>query len=194
MERQSHVTSARDENRLIDLILAGDRQRYAQLVDVHKNFVFTIAYKVVENREDAEEVAQDAFVKAYRSLNNFNRRARFSTWLYRIAFNTAISHKRKKRLKAEDIEKKERDIPHAEPPEAHLEHRDKQVYLSKAMEKLNDLDRYALQLFYLKELSLEEVAETMNQNLNTVKVRIHRARLRLAEELKRILPTEALTL
>lgn len=186
------MITQKEENEVIDRVLSGDERAYAQLVDAHKTFAFTIAMKIVENRAEAEEVAQDAFIKAYHYLKNFNRQARFSTWLYRIVFNTAISHKRKNRQQFESIEDKA--IEYHEHADSRVEKNDKQVYVEKALKKLNEADQLALELFYMKEFSLEEVAGMMGQNMNTLKVRIHRARLRLGEELKLLLKQEALTL
>lgn len=186
------MITAEEENRLIDRILAGEERLYAELVDRYKSYAYTIAVKIVTERAEAEEVAQDAFIKAFNYLKNFNRQARFSTWLYRIVFNTAISRKRKHRLTTEDIGK--RQIVNPERADSGIERDDKQVFIAKAMKKLNEADQLAIQLFYIKEFSLEEVADLMGQNANTVKVRIHRARQRLADELKMILKQEALTL
>jgi RNA polymerase sigma factor (sigma-70 family) len=160
------------------------------LVDHYKNYAFTIALKVLENRPEAEEAAQDAFIKAFHYLKGFNRQARFSTWLYRIVFNTAISYKRKNKQPLASIEFHDR----AREEGSDLEKEDKQAFVSQAMEHLNEADRLAIQLYYIKEFSLEEVAELMGQNMNTLKVRIHRARQRLADALKKILKEEALSL
>ena len=138
----------------------------------------------------AEEATQDAFIKAFHALKSFNRQARFSTWLYRIVFNTAVSYKRKNHRIYSSLEHNDR----AEEPEHDMERNDKRSFVFSAMEKLNEADRLAIQLYYIKEFSLEEVAELMGQNMNTLKVRIHRARQRLADELKKILKEEALTL
>jgi RNA polymerase sigma factor (sigma-70 family) len=177
---------------LIDRILAGETNLYAGVVDSYKSYVFTIAQKVLQNRPEAEEAAQDSFIKAFHGLKNFNRDSKFSTWLYRIAFNTAISYKRKNRHTFQSIEKT--IIGHTQEAEGMLEKTDKQKYLQQAMAKLNEADRTALTLFYLQELSLEEIAAITNMQANTIKVKIHRARLRIAEELKSILNQEALTL
>jgi RNA polymerase sigma factor (sigma-70 family) len=186
------VITIQEENQLIDRILAGDERCYAELVDNYKRYAFTIALKVVGERPEAEEVAQDAFIKAYHYLKGFNRTARFSTWLYRIVFNTAISYKRKKKVAFEDVN--DRPLENPERADTDTEMKDKKIFIAAAMTKLNESDQLAIQLFYIKEFSLEEVAEMMGQNVNTVKVRIHRARLRLADELKRILKQEAVTL
>ena len=186
------MITIQEENILIDRILAGERECYSGLVDQYKSYAYTIAFKIVNNRPEAEEAAQDAFIKAFRYLKNFNRQAKFSTWLYRIVFNTAISYKRKNKQQFQSIENS--IIEHPLTADRELEKDDQQVFIAKAMDELNEADRLAIQLYYIKEFSLEEVAEMMGQNINTIKVRVHRARQRLADELKRILKHEALTL
>lgn len=186
------MITTEEEYLLIDRILAGEQNLYATLVDRYKSYAYTIAMKVLENRSDAEEAAQDAFIKAFHYLKGFNRQAKFSTWLYRIVFNTAISYKRKRKPAFQSIDN--HIIEYSVRSDHKTEQDDKQVYILKAMDKLNEADRLAIQLFYIKEFSLEEVAAMMDQNMNTIKVRIHRARLRLADELKLLLKQEALTL
>ena len=180
-----------NEDSLIDRILAGEQQLYAELVNRYKSYAFTIALKILENRPEAEEAAQDAFIKAYHHLKSFNREAKFSTWLYRIAFNTAISYKRKRKASFQSIENVTLEY---EQGEDSLERGDKKKFISQAMSKLNEADHLAISLFYLQEFSLEEIAEITGSQANTIKVRIHRARLRLADELKIVLKKEALTL
>lgn len=180
------------EHALLDRILAGDQQVYADLVDKHKSYAYTIAFKILQNRPEAEEAAQDAFIKAYHNLAGFNRESKFSTWLYRIVFNTSISYKRKNRQQFQSLENTV--IEYSQEAEGMLEKTDKKKFLNQALSKLNEADRTALSLFYLEEFSLEEIAEITGMMANTVKVRIHRARQRLADELKILLNHEALTL
>jgi RNA polymerase sigma-70 factor (ECF subfamily) len=186
------VITLQEEIQLIDRILAGERDLYAQLVDKYKSYAYTIALKILENRPEAEEAAQDGFIKAFHYLKGFNRQAKFSTWLYRIVFNTAISYKRKNRQQFQSIENS--IVEYSVRADSQIEKDDKQIFVGQAMDKLNEADKLAIQLYYIKEFSLEEVAEMMGQNENTIKVRIHRARQRLADELKKILKEEALTL
>lgn len=174
---------------LIIRILEGEQHLYAQLVNKHKSYAYSLALRVLENKSDAEEAAQDAFVKAFKYLAGFNRDAKFSTWLYRIVFNTAISYKRKQKVKMQSI-----DNVHIGYQQDTLEKNDKKRFIEEAIAKLNEADRVAITLFYLQEFSLEEIADITNTPANTVKVRIHRARHRLAEELKGILHQEALSL
>lgn len=179
------------DHALLDSILGGDQQVYAVLVDKYQVYAYTIALKVLQNTAEAEEAAQDAFVKAYRHLASFNRQSKFSTWLYRIVFNTALAYRRKNRPAYYAVDAR-LAVPAA--AESALEKMDKHKYVMLAMERLNEADRTALTLFYLQEFSLEEIAAIIDLPANTIKVRIHRARLRLAEELRTLLQQEALTL
>jgi RNA polymerase sigma-70 factor (ECF subfamily) len=177
---------------LIDRILSGEQQLYAELVDRYQRYAFSITFRVLLHRAEAEEAAQDAFIKAFKHLADFNRTSRFSTWLYRIAFNTAISYKRKHRYQFQPIENS--IIAVKQEADGNLEKSDQKKYLHQALLKLSDTDRTALTLFYWQELSLDEMAEIVNVPANTLKVRIHRARQRVADELEIILKKEALTL
>lgn len=188
--RQSPVMT--NEYVLIDRILAGEQQLYAELVNRYKSYAFTIALKILEVRPEAEEAAQDAFIKAFHALGSFNREAKFSTWLYRIAFNTAISYKRKRKASFQSFENV--IVEYGQEGDGMLERADKKKFIHQAMSKLNEADRLALNLFYLQEFSLEEIADITGMQANTVKVRVHRARQRMADELKIILQKEALTL
>lgn len=180
------------EHSRIERILAGEQHLYAEMVNKYKSYAYTIAQKILQNRPEAEEATQDAFIKAYHHLKGFNQQSKFSTWLYRIVFNTAISYKRKNRQQFQSIENTV--VKYGEESEGMLEKSDKKKFLNLAMAKLNEADRTALSLFYLQEFSLEEIAEITGMQANTAKVRIHRARQRLADELKNILNHEALTL
>jgi RNA polymerase sigma factor (sigma-70 family) len=184
--------TTKEEILVIDKILAGDRNLYSELVNQYKGYAYTIALRILQNRPEAEEAAQDAFIKAFHHLAGFNRQAKFSTWLYRIVFNTAISYKRKQKPSHYTIDNMV--ITHNQEADGLLEKADKKKYIQCAMEKLNETDRTALTLYYLEEFSLEEIADIIGIETNTVKVRIHRARLRLADELKHILKKEAIAL
>lgn len=180
------------EKSRIERILAGEQHLYAEMVDKYKSYAYTIAQKILQSRPDAEEATQDAFIKAYHHLKGFNQQSKFSTWLYRIVFNTAISYKRRNKQQFQSLENT--FVEYRGEGEGMLEKTDRKKYLNLAMAKLNEADRTALTLFYLEEFSLEEIAEITGMQANTAKVRIHRARLRLADELKNMLNKEALTL
>lgn len=187
------------QNKLSDLeliteVLAGKQASYAELIKRHKSYVFTLALRMVKNREDAEEVAQDCFVKAYRSLAAFQQQSKFSTWLYRIVFNTAMTFLRKKRLETDSIDDEGTQIQLANAISDFradtVELQSKYAYLNKAIAQLLPDDAAIITLFYQGEQSLEEIARALNMEANTVKVKLHRARQRLKVQLERTLQHE----
>lgn len=189
--RQSGVKNL-DDLIIIDKVLEGERELYNQLIEKHKNYAFTIALNILNNREDAEEVAHDSFIKAYQNLSSFNRQSKFSTWLYRIVFNTAITCKRKQKIKKESLDTVK--YTYYESSTSEMELQDQKRFIKQALGKLPEIDRSILTLFYLKDFSLDEIAEITNMSFNTAKVRLHRARKKLADEMKTILKEEALNL
>ncbi|MEM9856533.1 MAG: sigma-70 family RNA polymerase sigma factor [Bacteroidota bacterium] len=176
---------------IIDRILEGDENQYKVLIDKYKNYAFTLALNVLNNREDAEEVAQDSFVKAFKNLKKFNRQAKFSTWFYRIVTNTAITRGRKKRVKGIEIDKA---FSLAVGTKEVLEVEDQKYFVRKAISMLSEQDQTVISLFYLQQLSQEEIAEVTELKISLIKVKLHRARKRLANHLKSLLKEEALNL
>jgi len=180
---------------LIDQTLAGNQSAYADLVKRHQRFVFTLALRFAKNREDAEEITQDCFVKAYRSLALFQRQSKFSTWLYSIVYTTAMSTLRKKKVNTSSIDDEENAIQIEDNTASYdvdnAENRSRSFYLNQAIEQLLPDDAAIITLFYKGEQSLEEIAQTMGMEANTVKVKLFRARQRLKERLERNLKHEA---
>ena len=175
---------------LIDKVLLGDQIAMRVLIDRHKTYAYTIAVRIIGIPEEAEEVAQDAFIKAFKSLSNFKKTSKFTTWFYRIVFNTAVSVKRKKRLITEDINELN-DYKHGISENNHsLYKEEKSRYLKLALQSLKNEDNTIISLFYLQELSLEEMSEIIGLPTNTLKVKLHRARKRLATVLKDLLQEE----
>jgi len=179
---------------LITIILEGDTAAYAQLVKRHQRFVFTLAMRFAKSREDAEEIAQDCFVKAYRALGTFKQDAKFSTWLYTITYTTAMTFLRKKRLDTASID----DEGGAIQLENHIsdynangyEKASGHAYLNQAIGMLLPDDAAIITLFYKGEQSLDEIGKTLNMESNTIKVKLHRARARLKEKLQYLLKDE----
>jgi RNA polymerase sigma factor (sigma-70 family) len=179
---------------LIEAVLDGNNGAYAELVNRHKRFVFTMALKFAKNREDAEEIAQDCFVKAYRSLGSFKNTSKFSTWLYTITYTTAMTYLRRKRVATQSIDDEESHLQlenHISSYQADdVEKKSKYVYLNLAISQLLPDDAVIITLFYQSEQSLDEIAKVLNMGSNTVKVKLHRARLRLKEKLEYLLNEE----
>jgi len=180
---------------LIDHTLAGNQSAYADLVKLHQRFVFTLALRFAKNREDAEEITQDCFVKAYRSLATFQRQSKFSTWLYSIVYTTAMSSLRKKKLDTSSIDDENNTIQIENQSAGfdidNAENKSRSFYLNQAIAQLLPDDATIITLFYQGELSLEEIAQTLGMEANTVKVKLFRARQRLKEKLERNLKHEA---
>ena len=182
------------DSELIQSVLKGNRSAYAELIRRHQRYVFTLALRFVKNREEAEEIAQDVFVKAFKALKDFQGTAKFSTWLYRITFNTAMVYNRKKKLDMVSVDDEAfgnsaaNEI--ATDSDDGFESKSKAVYLNKAINLLAEDDATVITLFYQNEQSLEEIAEIMNIEPNNAKVKLHRARLKLKQKLEVLLKEE----
>lgn len=177
---------------IIQKILGGDVNEYATLVNIYKSMAVNLAYTILLNREDAEEVAQDSFIKAYTSLRSFKADAKFSTWLYRIILNTALNKKKiKKHLPIELTDSLSHQLPVGinEAASAHGNtERRKQIQL--AMKSLNENERICITLFYLDELSVQEINKLTGITASNVKVLLYRGRKRLYELLQYYLKEE----
>ena len=182
------------DNSIIERILSGDKSGYKDLANRHKDYAFTVAYKIAGTREDAEEIAQDAFIQAFQALASFNREAKFTTWFYRIVFNTALMFKRKNQIQTEDIETSFNAQFAVIDTDNDLKIKEQRAYIQQALNHLLPDDVTVITLFYLKEQSLEEIAQIVGSSAETIKVKLCRARKRLAEEMKRILGNEVKTL
>jgi RNA polymerase sigma factor (sigma-70 family) len=182
-------TSADIDIALIDRILRGDPIAYRSLVERHKDYAFTIAYRILNSREDAEEAAQDAFVKAFNALAGFNREAKFTTWFYRIVVNAALNIQQKKKIKTEDIDTAHQLRGGIESHQ-NVKRKEQRYYIELAMKQLQPDDVTMITLFYLREQSLEEIAAIVGIEINTIKVKLHRARKRLADVMQDLLQGE----
>jgi RNA polymerase sigma factor (sigma-70 family) len=179
---------------LIEQTLAGNQAAYADLIKRHQRFVFTLAMRFSKNREDAEEIAQDCFIKAYRSLANFQRQSKFSTWLYSIVYTTAMTFLRKKRVDTDSIDDENTYIQLENQSSGFdnnsAENRSRSYYLNQAIAQLLPDDAAIITLFYMGEQSLEEIGQALGIEANTVKVKLFRARQRLKDKLERNLKGE----
>jgi RNA polymerase sigma-70 factor (ECF subfamily) len=182
------MSTGLNDTEIISKVLSGDQQAYAALVNRYQSYVFTLALRFTKNREDAEELAQDIFVKAYRALADFKGTSKFSTWLYTIVNNTCITFLRKKRLQTHSLEN-EGVFEVADSQDSGLranlvEQKSKVAMVNNAISLLNGDDAEIITLFYKSEQSLEEIAQIVGLETNTAKVRLHRARTRLKEKMQ----------
>jgi len=189
------MQSKLSDTELIEQTLAGNQAAYADLVKRHQRFVFTLALRFTKVREDAEEIAQDCFIKAYRSLASFHGQSKFTTWLYSIVYTTAMTSLRKKRVATDSIDDENTLIQLESRASGYdvnnVENKSRSFYLSKAIDQLLPDDAAIITMFYKGEQSLEEIAQALGMEANTVKVKLFRARQRLKEKLERNLKHEA---
>jgi len=177
---------------IIQHVLAGNTEMYSLLVNRYKNKVFSLAYAIVSNREDAEEIAQDAFVKAFKGLESFKERSSFSTWLYRIVVNTALNKKKlKKWTTVDDTDLITQDEQFGfDSLTQYLKIEDQKKFIRMALHSLNKQEKLCLTLFYLSELSVKEIQEITAISESNIKVLLLRGRKHLYEELKKLLKSE----
>jgi len=177
------MTSTTSEQELIARILKGEQQHFAVLVERYQSMAFTIAFRYTRNREDAEELAQSAFVKAYRSLADYRGDAKFSTWLYTIVSSLGLSFVRKKKLDTLSLTNEKVQVAADGMGGGFtantIETKSKVQMVQKAISMLGTDDAQVLTLFYQGEQSLDEIGKIMGIDPNTVKVKLHRARGRL---------------
>lgn len=163
-------------------MLDGDTQSFGTLVENYQTMVFSLAFKMLKHREEAEEVAQDTFIKAYKSLSKFSGKSKFSTWLYRITYNTCLD-----RIKANtkfnqnvEIDKISSDaLSSVESIFEGIERQERSEIIQKCMNQLPDDERIILHLFYFEEQSLKEIKEVLSISESNIKVKLFRARKKL---------------
>ena len=188
------MSTERADSEIIEQVLRGDQHAYSELVEKYKNFVFTIALRYVKGREDAEELSQDIFIKAYRSLADFKGASKFSTWLYTITTTTCISFLRKNKLEVHSLDN-EKVFARADNVDGgmnsnQVEQKSRVNMVNEAIKLLSPDDAQVITLFYKGEQSLEEIAEILGKEPNAVKVQLHRARGRLKEKMVKYFAAE----
>ncbi|MCK4699160.1 MAG: RNA polymerase sigma factor [Bacteroidales bacterium] len=182
----------KDDRYYISQVLKGDVQAFSYLVDKYKDMVFTLAFRILKNRENAEEVAQDSFVKVYQNLGKFKSKSKFSTWLYRIVYNTAISKVRVKQKSTMSIDDQKffEIVDDEQNVSKSFDIENSKMILQRLLNKLDESDRALITLYYLDECKISEIAEITGFNRSNIKVKLHRTRKKMQEELHRILKSE----
>lgn len=185
-----NIKMTTNDDQIINAIKNGDTNAYSKLVDRYKDLVFTLAIRMLKNREEAEEVAQDTFIKVFKSLDNFQGDSKFSTWIYRIAYNTCLDSIKKNKKFINDIAIDEFTVNKIKTIDNALEtiiSKERSQLIKECIDRLPEESSALLTLFYFEELSLEEISKIINVEANTVKVRLFRARKKLAVILEQYL-------
>ena len=196
MSADSAAAQPATPDSLIEQCLAGDQLAWEQVVRQNWRKVFNVAYKFVGKHDEAEDLTQDIFLKIFKALNTFDRRANFQTWIISISRNLCIDHYRSVRKERQTIARDvdSSDLQPATPergPYAQAEHQDLKAQLRQALEMLPITLRTAVVLRDLQELSYQEIAAKLDLPEGTVKSRINRGRLELARQLKRLQDKQA---
>jgi|SRR6218665_30410 len=171
----------------INQIIGGNPNAFAALVDQYKDMVFTLANKMLRNREEAEEIAQDVFIKVFRSLDKFKGESKFSTWMYKITYNACLDRLKKS--------KNNTHVTYIEDFSAHqikaienvlesIDLRERNQIIQDCLELLSSEDAAILTLYYFDDQNMEEIAKVTGSNANAVKVKLFRSRKKLASLLK----------
>ena len=168
-----------------------DSNSFAVLVDRYKDMAFSLANSIVKNREIAQEVAQDGFIKAFKALAKFEGKSKFSTWLYRIVYHTSLDSIKKKKydtVAIDDINSSQ--IRSMDGASDNMEREERDMMVKKCMELLPSEYSSLLTLHYFEDMSLKEISDITGMKANNVKIKIFRARKKLATILKEKLEPE----
>ena len=182
----------RQEDTFLEKAIRGDRIGLEYLVRAYKDLAYTIAIRIVSNREDAEEVVQDSFMKAFAALPEFRRASKFSTWLFRIVYNTSLSRLKGRKMPTVDldenmnekfviVENQEWDL---------LKREERNKYINLALDKLAIEERLVITLHYIGEKSISEICEIVGKEKSAVKMKLLRGRKQLESTLGLLLKGE----
>jgi RNA polymerase sigma-70 factor (ECF subfamily) len=170
-------------------VLAGNSNAFSYIVDRHKNKAYNLAFRICGNHEDAEEIAQDSFLKTYRSLKGFKMESSFATWLYRIVFNTAISLVRTRKkgvLSLNDFPVDATDFIGSNVNEEEAEREYRSSLVSFALQKISDEERGLISLYYYEEMSNDEISDVTGISKSNIKVKLFRARHKMLEIIEKV--------
>lgn len=163
-------------------VINGDTNAFAYLVDSYKNMVYSLAFKMTKNREEAEEISQDTFIKAFKNLDKFKGDSKFSTWLYKIAYYASLDNIKKNKNNNSTFEINEitfNQIKSVDNILEGIERKERAKIMEACLHKLADEERSIIWMFYYDELSLKEIIEVTDLSEANLKVKLHRARKKL---------------
>jgi RNA polymerase sigma factor (sigma-70 family) len=177
--RHKVVKSNMEEQQIIEMVQQGNANAYSYLVNKYQDIVFSIALKVLKNREDAEEMAQETFIKAYRSIKSFQGKAKFSTWLYSITYNTCITYTRKKKPSTTQIDNIPIGNEETEESFGDFPEENRARYLELALQQLPEDEYTLVVLYYYDDQSIEEICRITGLSESNAKVKLFRTRKKL---------------
>lgn len=183
--------------RLVQETLRGNQSAFRTLVEQYQDYVFSVTLKILKNREEAEEAAQDAFIKAYRALASFEQRSKFATWLYQIAYRTAIDKYRSRKPASQSLNDEQSHLQiqdEAATPAEKMEQKSSRKIIEAALAEMKPEDATLLTLYYLNEQSVKEISGITGLSVSNVKVKLFRLRSTLKKVLEKKLKNEVKSL
>ena len=181
----------------IEAVRKGNVQAFSYLVEKYQKLVYTLALKLLKRPEDAEELAQDTFIKAYQKLDTYEGKSKFSTWLYSITYNAGISELRKRRIDFKSLEDQrfsDQDEMKMHDYYSETKKEDQEKYLNLALGKLPEDDQVLVTLYYYENQSMDDISEITGLTVSNIKVKIHRARKKMYSLLHEMLNEEIYSL
>ncbi len=181
------------EKRLVKRAKRGDREAFVELIEIYKDKIFQLAFRMVGNRHEAEDIAQETFLRVYANLQSYDESYKFSTWIYRIATNLCIDRGRKKKPDfsldeetegTEGLDWYSRLPAKDKTPEEKLMTQEVQETVQEALSKLAPKYRAVMVLRYIEDLTLQEISDALQLPITTIKTRIHRGREALRAKLR----------
>jgi RNA polymerase sigma factor (sigma-70 family) len=188
--RQKTEMMLLEELQIIKRVQKGDANAFALLVTKYQDVVFSIALKVLKNREEAKEIAQDSFIKAYRSIRSFQGKSKFSTWLFSITYNSCISQVRKKKYMTTNIDQIQENDEEVGGNFGEFQEEGRLRHLEMALEQLSEDDHMLIILYYYEEQSIDDICQVTGLNESNVKVKLHRARKKLYQMMDELMKKE----
>jgi RNA polymerase sigma-70 factor (ECF subfamily) len=173
------------DQEIIDSVRKGNEADYSIIIDRYKNKAFSLLKRMLKNEFDAEEVLQDCFLKAYNSLGSFKGESKFSTWFYRITYNTALTKLSSKKRKTEnEMSSIDEHFDLASDNDlVDSENKDLNELINELVNQLPEKNATVINLFYLNEMSCEEISKVLNISVSNVKVLLHRSRNALKQHI-----------
>ncbi|MGE5428723.1 MAG: RNA polymerase sigma factor [Methylococcaceae bacterium] len=181
----------------IEAVRKGNVSAFSVLVERYQDMVYSLALKLLKNTEDAEELAQDTFIKAFQKLDMYEGKSKFSTWLYSITYNACISELRKRRIQFSSLEEQrfsDQDEMRIHSYFSETKKEDQEKYLNLALSKLPEDDQVLVTLYYYENQSMDDISVITGLTVSNIKVKIHRARKKMYELLHEMLKEEMYSL
>lgn len=173
----------RTDNEIILECLNGNKEAFSELVTRYKRLVYSVTYKFTKDSDEANDMAQDAFIKIYKSLSQYDSQYKFSTWTVKVTTNICIDYMRRKKTNTVSLDEIENLVGKNNSPEEHYLRKEKSMILKKAIDSLPEIYRIPIILYHQQGLSYKEIAEKLDKPISIVKNRIFRARHTLRESL-----------